>query len=151
MGQKFSGAGTTPFRGSRVTHNANQSIANNTLTALAFNTERFDTDGHHDVSTNNNRLTAPRDGYYLIWFNFRWSPNSTGIREGLIRINAGTLLGQHRLDAGATDHIISLAIVQRLVTNDYVEHLVLQTSGGALNVETTADRSPEFGMTWLGN
>ena len=35
--------------GARVYHNANQSISNTTVTALAFNSERWDTDTIHDT------------------------------------------------------------------------------------------------------
>ena len=62
----------------RVFHNASQSITNSTLTALAFNSERFDQAGGvastmHDTVTNNSRLTAIYAGVYMIGGTIRWA------------------------------------------------------------------------------
>jgi hypothetical protein len=53
--------------GCHVYHNADQTITNATLTAINFNSERFDTDAFHDNSTNNTRLTIPsgKGGKYV--------------------------------------------------------------------------------------
>jgi hypothetical protein len=50
----------------RVTNSSSQTITNNTVVALAFDQESFDTDGLHDTVTNNSRLTAPIAGKYLV-------------------------------------------------------------------------------------
>src|SRR5919108_3473294 len=55
----------------RVFHNATQSITTATETALAFNSERWDTafgsaSTQHDTATNNSRLTAQYAGKYLV-------------------------------------------------------------------------------------
>ena len=62
----------------RVTHSIAQSISNNTLTALAFDTERFDTasnaaDTQHDNASFNSRLTCRYAGIYAINGCAEWS------------------------------------------------------------------------------
>jgi hypothetical protein len=37
-----------------------------------------------------------------------------------------------------------------LSVSDYLEAVVYQNSGGALNVNSAGNYSPEFGMTYLG-
>lgn len=69
-------SGTT-FSGARVYNDADQ---DNWTSGdpIAFNQQRFDTDGYHDTSTNNERLTAPFDGYYLVGGQIRWSTDGNG-------------------------------------------------------------------------
>ncbi len=53
----------------KVFNNADQSIANATAVALAWNSEQFDTDTMHDTSTNNSRITFTTAGTYIITAN----------------------------------------------------------------------------------
>lgn len=49
-----------PYKGALVKKSADQTAANYTaLTAMAFNSETYDTDSFHDNATNNTRLTVP--------------------------------------------------------------------------------------------
>ena len=88
------GSGGIGDHGARVYHNANQNIAHNTLTALALNSERWDTDAYHDVTTNNSRLTVPagQAGKYIIVGHVRFDNNSSGARQIVIRLNGATNL-----------------------------------------------------------
>lgn len=67
------------FAGARAVNNANQSISNTTATAIAFQTETFDSDAFHDNTTNNSRLTIPagKGGYYQISALIRWQNDAT--------------------------------------------------------------------------
>src|SRR5678815_4874680 len=76
----------------RVYHNTTQSIANNTNVALAFNSERFDTDTIHDLSTNNSRLTCRTAGTYLLLGHFGTAANATGRRVIAIRLTGSTYI-----------------------------------------------------------
>jgi hypothetical protein len=135
----------------RVFHNAAQSISNNTLTALAFNSERFDTAGgtastQHDTATNNSRLTCLYAGKYQITGNFEWStlPGGAEIR---IRLNGTTTIAYGTMAGSTSDwRRPSITTLYDLAVNDYVELMVLQTSGGAINVNSAANYSPEFMM-----
>lgn len=59
------GGGGTAFSGALVRKSANQTIAADTLTAIAWDVEAYDTDGFHDNVTNNDRLTVHVDGTYV--------------------------------------------------------------------------------------
>lgn len=147
------GGGGGSFAGARVYHNANQSIANNTATSLAFNSERSDTDAFHDPSTNNSRLTVPTGlgGTYLITGHVQFGSNTTGLRAIYILLNGTTVIADHEMITNASDpRRFSIATAYPLVQGDYVELGVYQNSGGALNVEVSANRSPEFSISLLG-
>jgi hypothetical protein len=131
----------------RVTHNVDQSIPNNAVTTLAFNTESFDTDAIHDTVTNNSRLTCKTAGVYAIFGGLRFASNATGRRFVLILLNGVTNIAIYsaNADTGA-QHQITISHMYKLAVNDYIEMQVLQTSGAALNAETSSDHSPMFGM-----
>lgn len=138
----------------RVYHNANQSIANNTLTALNFNSERFDTDVIHDTSTNNNRLTCKTAGTYLIILNALFDVHATGWRLFSIRLNGSTTIADTRAQAitvGSIGTAGEVSTVYSLAVNDYVEAMVLQTSGGSLNILASGNFTPEFMCIRLGS
>ena len=140
----------------RVTHNATQSITSGVATALAFNTERFDQAGGsastmHDTVTNNSRLTAIYAGVYQISGTIQYaaSPQITNLS---IRVNGTTTIARHGYVAGTAldvryQHISTL---YALAVNDYVELIAAQTSGGAVNVSSVGNESPEFMMVRVG-
>lgn len=137
----------------RVYNTSNQSIANATGVALAFNSERFDTDSIHDVVTNNSRLKCNTAGIYLIFATIAFDANVTGIRQVDFYLNGATLLAQQRINAVSDPTLgstISLSTVYSLAINDYVQTFVYQTSGGALNVAAAGNFTPEFGMVRIG-
>jgi hypothetical protein len=131
--------------GARVYHNAAQSIPNTTLTALAFNSERYDTDGLHDTVTNNSRLTCTRAGIYLITGSLAYGTAAAGVRQSYIRLNGSTLLVA--VNAGVTAGTTVAAVhnpttLYQLAVGDYVELVAYQDTGGALNVNVFANFSP---------
>ena len=136
----------------RVYNDAIQSIPDATDTALAFNQERFDTSALHDVSTNSSRLTAPNAGKYVISGNVRFAGNATGFRQVYIRLNGGVSIAfiRHLPVAAGTDTVLALSTLYELAVNDYVELVVNQSSGGALNVNSSGNHSPEFMMVYQG-
>jgi hypothetical protein len=130
-----------------VTHSVAQSIATNTGTILAFDTERYDTDGMHDIATNNTRLTAKSPGRYLVWGGVGFGTSTTGYRQGHIVKNGSLGLLAMRI-ASLADSYLSIATIATLAVGDYVELQVRQTSGGALDVlKSAGETTPEFGMT----
>lgn len=135
----------------RVYHSANQSILNNTLTALAFDSERVDTDTIHDTATNNSRLTCKTAGVYSISGTAEYANNVTGNRELAVRLNGTTYIAAIKYPAATL--LTSLVVIETkyaLVVNDYVELIAFQDSGGALNVTASANYSAEFMMARLG-
>lgn len=119
----------------RVSNNAVQSIANNTLTALSFNSETYDTDVIHDNATNSSRLTCKTAGVYQIIANVTFASNATGYRRVLLHFNGGGDIAEVIVSAvsGVTTSI-SATSDYLLAVNDYVEVKVQQNSGGALDV-----------------
>jgi hypothetical protein len=135
----------------RVYHSAHQSLASGILTMLAFDSERFDTDGFHDPVTNNSRLTIPVTGLYFLWGNVAFAANSTGKRHLLIQVNGSTNIGEHRTlsVSGTAQTRMMASSVYRLTAGDYVELAAYQDSGGALDVQSTGaghEVSPEFAI-----
>jgi hypothetical protein len=66
---------------------ANQSISDATLTKVAFNTERFDSDSAYDNSTNY-RFTVPtgKDGKYFVYSNVQVTSSADSLASGYIMI-----------------------------------------------------------------
>jgi hypothetical protein len=131
-----------------------QSISNNTLTALTFNNELFDTDGFHSTSTNTSRLTVPsgKAGYYQIFGTTIFDTNATGKRYININKNGSTIFSGGELAGSSTLYISSYAsCVVNLAVGDYIEFFAYQNSGGNLNIYTGAINSySQFSMTFLG-
>ena len=119
----------------RVSKSADQSIPNNTATALTFDTEQFDTDAIHDNVTNNSRLTCNTAGKYIIVGSVRWASNAVGTRIAQIRLNGVTLLASLQLDESDAVEITQQVIttIESLAVADYVELLGIQVSGVALD------------------
>lgn len=120
--------------------------------ALTFNSERFDVGGCHSTSSNTSRLTVPagEGGKYLIFAAFAFAPNSAGYRQGYFRINGATIVAvdsKPAVNGAGTEFAFST--LYALAAGDYVELVVNQTSGGALNVDGTGSYTPEFGMMWV--
>lgn len=143
---QLGGAPTLTFTGCRVYGSANQSINTATVTALSFNTERYDTDTMHDNSTNPTRITCKTAGTYSLKGMIGWAANATGWRACYLRINGSTYIAALRANStGAVDanyFIISTDYV--MAVNDYAELAVEQNSGGALNVIVNGNSSYEF-------
>lgn len=133
-------------------HNADQSISNITQTALALNSERWDTDVIHDNSTNNSRLTCKTAGVYLIIGTMAYANNTTGVRQAAIRLGGSTFIASVLVNANGGSNLTVLVVtrIYPLAVNEYVELVAFQDSGGSLNVTSAGNYSPEFMMIRLG-
>src|SRR5512139_267514 len=78
--------------GCRVYNNAAINIANDTVTALTFNSERFDTNGIHSTALNTGRLTCQTAGTYVITAHAAFAANATNRRQITIRLNGATII-----------------------------------------------------------
>jgi len=140
----------------RAFHNASQSTSSATTLALALNSERFDTAGgvastQHDTVTNNSRLTAIYAGIYQITGNVEWAGSNSGLRNVFIRLNGTTTIGYTQDTPGTVSAWQqSVSTLYQLAVSDYVELCVNQTTAGALNINSTANYSPEFMMVRVG-
>ena len=132
----------------RVYNSAAQSISNSTETTVTFDTEYFDTDTIHSTSSNTGRLTATTDGVYIIVFNFAFTTNATGHRKIIMKLNGSTEIAIFEVDTNQNDEQIGqVSTVYKLSATDYVEVIVWQNSGGALNLKSAVSSySANFGM-----
>lgn len=136
----------------RVYNSAAITVGTGALTALTFNTERFDTDSMHSTSVNTGRITFNTAGLYTVTLYAGWIANAAGIREFQIRLNGTTSIAQWTAPATAVadDHRMTITSVYKMAAGDFVEALAFQTSGGNLNVQSLAAASPEFSAAWIG-
>jgi hypothetical protein len=147
--------GSPTFVGANATKTANQSLANATVTSISFEgTDILDSNGFHDPSTNNTRMTIPTGygGKYLIQGTLEFASNTSGGREVYIRKNGSTNLQAIQTDAeGSLTMTISGTF--ELAAADYVEIRAYQSSGGALDVWATNSgygNCSSFQVTYLG-
>lgn len=135
------GGGTPTFVGAKATRVTTQSIPNATWTAVTFTGEDYDSNAFHDNSTNPSRFTVPagKTGYYTLKFLVSWDVAGAGDRYMAFRVNGGTVTGTV---AGFYRTSIyfnqGAAIDLHLTAGDYVEMMVYQDYGGALDVRTAS-------------
>jgi hypothetical protein len=136
----------------RAYNNANLSIGNNAWTFLMLNSERSDTDTIHDTSSSTSRLTCKTAGLYLAIGQLQWAANGTGTRGGRIILNSATILVEKLVPTAGAGQATGLVLVTLypLAVNDYLELAGYQDSGGALNVLSAGNLSPEFMLVRLG-
>lgn len=99
IGQNLSVIGTSTFVGLvtfpvptvRVSHDADQNVANTAWTGLLWNRETYDAQGMHSTATNSSRLTfAHSTGVYHVGASVEWNANATGSRMIRLVINDST-------------------------------------------------------------
>lgn len=123
-----------------------QSIANDTLQAITFDTVRVNTQTAWVIG-NPTRLTCAVAGFYAIGGGVRFAANTTGYRQLTIRLNGATQIATANMSAVSAVGIttaMTIATGYLLAVGDYVELAVRQNSGGALNVDSQSAITPEF-------
>ena len=139
-------ASRSAFRGALATRTAVQSIPNNTLTIVNWDTEDYDTDTIHDNVTNNTRLTVPTGITRVrLTAGCAWASAATGTRFCRTLKNGTTFTGSAGLSlvnaaiSSSATGTITTAIVT-VVATDYFEIQVSQDSGAALDFGTFLER-----------
>lgn len=123
------------------------SVADSTTTTIALNAEAYDTDTMHDVSTNNSRVKATTAGTYQILGSIAWASNATGRRLIYLRYNGSGSGETVEVDTNQNGAHYMQVNAQHVFTADqYVELLVYQTSGDALNATTAGIVTPGLSM-----
>jgi len=133
--------------------NATTSITTSgTPQVVTFDTEVWDFGGLHSTSVNTGRITVPSDagGTYDIGGHVQFAANATGYRELQLRVNGTTTIATNRvMNLGAGDATrVTIHTSYLLAVGDYVELLVVQSSGGALNYSGGLSYSPIFYAQW---
>lgn len=130
-------------QGCRVYNNAHQNIPTGVLTAVALNSERYDTDAMHSTTINNSRVTFKTAGKYIIVFHGRFAPNAVGVRALIIRLNAGDSIGEVLTTPCLTDATdMCISTIYNMVIDDYIEGCPYQTSGGDIAFQYVVQYSP---------
>jgi hypothetical protein len=149
------GSASAAFSGARVYKDANQSINSGSGTYVTFNQESYDTNSYHDNVTNNQRLTIPTTGYYLIRAVITFAASNTGVRSITIRKNdAQTVMARKRANNGGsgTDLTLHIATVLSLTATDYLRVEAYQDGTGSLNLigDVNGDALTYFEAIYLG-
>lgn len=121
-----------------VERTATVSVSNNTITAIEFTAaDGRDTDNFHSTVTNSDRITIPSGlgGWYHMVGQVTFASNSTGRRLARWRVNGADALPVLAAapDPGGST-VLQCTGELLLSAGDYLQLVVLQTSGGALNV-----------------
>lgn len=128
-----SGSGTTIL--AHVSRTAALNVANNTATAVPWDTEVEDQGGVWDAGAPT-RFTIPtgQGGTYLVGANLHFSTNTSGSRQVRVSVN-GSLYALQRVPAasGARNVVVSLALP--LAAADYVEIEAFQDSGSTMAMD----------------
>ena len=154
-GLKWAAPAASGFVGCKAYLGGNQSITNNTATALTYNSESFDTDAFHDNSTNTSRFTIPsgKGGKYRfdaqVQFN-QVAGAEAGLRSAAFfkngaQVTAGVLMNTSTDESTA----FNTSYVVELVATDYVEVFVYQTQGGSVNC-AGGEANNYCAVTYLG-
>jgi hypothetical protein len=132
----------------------NQSIASVSGTILNFQYEMFDTNGFHDNTTNNSRITIPAGlgGKYLVVAQFAYQANANGQRVAYIYTGSGGLYTLSALSPGnaTSQATIPLSAIISIAAGDYFELTAFQDSGVSLNVLGGSPYYTRFEVTYLG-
>ena len=140
----------------RVYNSANISVNDATVTALTFDSERFDTDTMHSTSSNTGRITATSAGKYILGFggSLASAADYNFVQSRIRRAGTTNIAAQGMQHNVITiDPNWSLVTLWSFAAAEYGEAVVYQdnTAAAARNVEVVADRSPEFWASWVGN
>ena len=128
-------------------NDADISIANTTTTVIALNAEAYDTDTMHDPSTNNSRVKATTAGTYQILGSIGWASNATGRRLIYLRYNGSGSGETVEVDSNQNGaHYMQVSAQHVFTADQYVELLVYQSSGGALNTTSSGIVMPALSM-----
>lgn len=139
-----------PF--AQLTQGTVQGLANNTLTAVAFDQTNADSDGGHSNVTNNSRYTCQVAGWYLVWGTVFFAPSNAGSRKVLIYKNGAVASGSANqgANAGSSDGVALAAFMPvKLAVGDYVETWVNQDSGGSLNTVAASPNQSAMSVLWV--
>lgn len=131
------------FVGAKAYRSAAYNLVNNTLTAMPWDAEEYDSDGFHDNSTNNERFTVPTGfgGKYAIKANLGVSGSGISYTRFILLLRKnGTAIAGGRVesDFGTSSFpMMAVAMDVDLADGDYVDLAYLQISGNVRAMDTT--------------
>jgi hypothetical protein len=139
----------------RITATAAQSLANNTLLKITFNTasstpdiDSYDPKGWFDNA--NDSIIVSQSGFYNITANLGFASNTTSRRLVLIYVNGTQREGVQVGASPAGTTLLSISTNTYLAAGDEVQLYGLQQSGGALNTVISAGVTPFLSVGRIG-
>lgn len=129
------------------TRSTTQSIPNNTATAMLLDQEAIDSDSGHSLVSNTSRYTPQTPGYHEIKGFGNFAAAANGRRQVEVRFNGATSLdvdSRPTNGAGAATHGNASWKAYFNGTTDYVEVIVFQDSGGAINIAAGSGMTVEW-------
>jgi hypothetical protein len=122
--------------------------------AVTLNSERFDNAAMHSTSSNTERITVPSGGAgkYLVAGNLAWLQNATGQRQLGIGVNGVATFAAVQggpIVSGTVNTNLAVMAVYSMAVADYFAMGGFQDSGGALDMTSQANYSPEFYAFWF--
>ena len=136
--------------GCSVWRNSDITVSNATYTTVGYNQENYDTDGFHDNTTNNSRITIPtgKGGKYQIFAVIIFDNSTVGIRNMILNKNGSAVLVNYG-SAPSGRNTQTLYTVETLAAGDYLEIQAYQSSGGALTAFFNGTNN-YFGVNYIG-
>jgi hypothetical protein len=146
-------AGGSTFVGVQVTKTANTTVSAGGNAQIPWDSEAFDTDGFHDNSTNNARLTVPtgKGGYYKVYFAMQWASSST-VQRRIVAIykngnsSTGTFINNFETSS-INFPSCAMAFTMNLSAGDWIEIDAYQGTASSLDFRSA---NAIFGMEKIG-
>jgi len=117
------------------------SIPNGGSATITWDQEVWNPTGMHSTSTNPTRLTAPVAGKYRFDAQVGYTSNATGYRSLAVTQNANPVARSTSQAANGATHVQAVSGEVQMAAGDYLEVVVGQNSGGALNTTTGVDQT----------
>jgi hypothetical protein len=115
-----------------LTNSATQAIANNSITAITWDTETADPLGLHTGS--GSTVMVPVEGVYACSYSIRFAANATGARAAWFTLNGGTTRYGYQEDSAGTTQVAQSGTAMIYATaGQTIAVNVFQGSGGNLN------------------
>ncbi len=137
----------------KLTRGSNQTIANNTVTVVAYDTAAIDTDSMATTGASA-KITANTAGVYAVGYTVLWGSTSTvGYRQAWVTISgSGRYAGStiYPLNSGTGAWFITGSDIVELSAGQYVDLRVVQASGGNETIGPFAGTPTAFYAYWLG-
>jgi hypothetical protein len=144
-----------------MSSNVTQSIPNNTETAVAFDTINYEnhwTDSSNPVVLPATVFKPSTPGRYNIGYGVSWASDIVGFRFTFLRKNGDDNL-RYAIQTTVPDPVLGQPQMSSDVTlslngtTDYVELLVYQNSGGAVDIGAagTSDATNRISLDYIGD
>ena len=134
----------------RINQTSGQTINDATNTVLTFAGEQFDTDGMHDLVTNNSRITIQTAGVYLVTGSANYTAGvSDDAAINILKNGSGGNGGYVAFGPANTTAGMTTTTLLSLAVSDYLELSVYQNNSA--NTPRTTDTTATYlSAAWLG-